>query len=170
MGFEPNWIFRGWDSNPRGASLGLNTSLMAKLKVNSDLTIPGVESSKWKVNASLGLNKRLMQTRTQSSTKTTKVWYLGKFKLNRTQQTQLCYLNPIHWKRKIVRSFLVVWLTPVKQIWWTRAESQWIVTTRWLYHLQYPVQGLSRLQRIYSNAIVNIKCRAIWFNIYMLQI
>ena len=46
------------------------------------------------------------------------------------------------------------------QIEWTKAESQPIVITRWLCGLQYPVQSLSRLQRIYSQPAVNIRCKA----------
>ena len=50
---------------------------------------------------------------------------------------------------------------PMVQIEWTKAESQQIVATRRLYCLQYPVQSLSRLQRIYSSATVNIRCKAL---------
>ena len=46
------------------------------------------------------------------------------------------------------------------QIYWNKAESQLIVATRRLYSLQYPVQSLSRLQRIYSQPAVNIRCKA----------
>ena len=54
------------------------------------------------------------------------------------------------------------------QIYWNKAESQPIVATRRLYGLQYPVQSLSRLQRIYSQPAVNIRCKAIARGLYSL--
>jgi len=40
----------------------------------------------------------------------------------------------------------------------TRDESQWIVATRPLCHLQYPVRYLSRLQRIYLPQYAELRC------------
>ena len=40
----------------------------------------------------------------------------------------------------------------------TRDESQWIVATRPLCHLQYPVRYLSRLQKIYLPQYAELRC------------
>ena len=44
--------------------------------------------------------------------------------------------------------------------WDGEAESQWIVAARLLYHLQYLVPYLSRLQRIHLPDRVELRCKA----------